>query len=77
MRLILLVATTVICSTGLAAAQGTKDPANYGTVSNSRPQAASEPSRPTAIRNIPNNALPAGTSIQRVYRDGKLHSIAR
>jgi hypothetical protein len=79
MRLILLVVLAVTLPTTLTLAQGTKDPANFGNVSNSnaRPAQVSGPSRPTAIMNAPNNILPAGTAIQRVYRDGKLQTIVR
>lgn len=77
MRLVLLVAMATTLPATVTLAQGTKDSANFGTVNSSKSQQSSEASRPTTVRNTPTNALPAGTAIQRVYRDGKLQAIVR
>lgn len=60
-----------------ALAQGTKDSSNFGAMSQPKTPTANEQSRPTVIQNVPSNLLPAGTGIQRTYRDGKLQTIVR
>jgi hypothetical protein len=78
MRLVLVVLATMMVPSGVVLAQGTKDPANYGTVSAPKAQPAVAPaSRPTVTRNTPDNLLPPGTAIQRTFRDGKLQSFVR
>jgi hypothetical protein len=79
MRLAWLIGLMITATTAGALAQGTKDPANFGSVSNSKPQTTTsdQTSRPTAVQNTPQNALPSGMAIQRVYRDGKLQAIIR
>lgn len=77
MHLVLLVCGAVILTSGMAQAQGVKDPANFGAVANSKPQSAPEPSRPTTVRNIPTNMLPSGAAIQRGYKDGKTNYYLR
>lgn len=77
MRLAWFFGLIVTATTGVALAQGTKDPANFGSVSNAKPQMTAQPSRPTAVQNTPTNMLPPGTAVQRVYRDGKLVTIVR
>ena len=78
MRLAWSIGLIMTATTGAALAQGTRDPANFGTVSNAKPQTTNLPSsRPTAIQNTPPNALPPGVALQRVYRDGKLQTIVR
>lgn len=73
MRLTILIATGVLVWAGAASAQGTKDPANYGTTTTYKQTTVTPNStRPTAVQNIPTNALPNGAAIQRTYRDGKL-----
>lgn len=77
MRSTWLIGLIVTAMTGTALAQGTRDPSNFGSVSNAKPQTTSQASRPTAVQNVPTNMLPAGTAVQRVYRDGKLVTIVR
>ena len=79
MRLILPVMMAMMVPATVTLAQGTKDPANFGAVtnSNSKSQQTTAPSRPTSVRNVPIDMLPAGTAVQRVYRDGKLQTIVR
>ena len=73
-----LVGLSLVATTVVALAQGTRDPANFGSVSNAKPQTATPTaSRPTSIQNTPVNALPPGVALQRVYRDGKLQTIVR
>jgi hypothetical protein len=63
-----------------ALAQGVKDAPNYpltGSQSAKKTQATQNPSRPTAIRNIPTGSLPAGMAAQGVYKDGKLTAVPR
>ena len=79
MRLAWSIGLMMTVAAGAASAQGTKDPANFGSVSNAnKPQTATAPaSRPTSVQNTPINALPPGMAVQRVYRDGKLQTIVR
>ena len=78
MRLAWSIGLMMTVSAGAAVAQGTRDPANFGAVSNAKPQATTTPSsRPTSVQNTPINALPPGMAVQRVYRDGKLQTIVR
>jgi hypothetical protein len=79
MRLAWIAGLMLTAMAQAALAQGTRDPANFGSVSNAKPQTTATPpaSRPTSVQNTPSNALPAGMAIQRVYRDGKLQTIVR
>lgn len=78
MRLICYVILTLTMAGSAAMAQGVKDAANYGTVSNSRSTSTtSQASRPTAVRNVPTGAVPSGMGVQRVYKDGKTTTIVR
>jgi|AraplaDrversion2_2_1032049.scaffolds.fasta_scaffold32750_3 hypothetical protein len=78
MRLINLMIFASICAATGAHAQGVKDPANYGASSTTtRTPAATDPSRPTSVWNVPANSLPSGVAVQRVYKDGKLQNVVR
>lgn len=79
MRLAWMAGLMLAATSQAVLAQGTRDPANFGTVSNAKPQTATTTpaSRPTSVQNTPTNALPAGMAVQRVYRDGKLQTIVR
>jgi hypothetical protein len=70
-----ILAAVITAATGVAA-QGIKETARSGASSMSN-RAAASPSRPTAITNVPTQALPPGRAIQRTYRDGKLQPYLR
>lgn len=61
-------------------AQGVKDPPNYPQTNvqgSKKAQTGQDTSRPTAIKNAAEGSLPAGMSVQRVWKDGKLIAVPR
>lgn len=63
-------------------AQGVKDKANLTstsivTTTTTKKTLTTEPTRPTAIRNLAPGTLPSGTAAQGVWRDGKLVAVPR
>lgn len=75
LRIALLLSALALGET--ANAQGIKQTPTSGATRPTGQGATVHPSRPTAIQNIPTNALPSGRAIQRTYRDGKLQSHLR
>lgn len=71
-------ALAIATISGTAAfAQGVKDPPNYAMTPTRPAFTTPQPSRPTAVYNVPTGSLPSGTAVQRTYRDGKLQSNIR
>ena len=84
MRIGTLLACTLVGLAGSIAplpAQGIKDPPNNSsgilTQKSGTGVSPQQPSRPTSVTNVPTNQTPSGTSVQRVYRNGKLITIVR
>jgi hypothetical protein len=75
LRITLILAA--MTSVTAAEAQGVRQTATSGAIRPTGQSATVQPSRPTAIQNIPNSALPPGRAVQRTYRDGKLQSHLR
>ena len=59
-----------LCATPSAFAQGVKDPSspNAGVINSSNPP--TQPSRPTATRNIPPASVGSSLGVRRAYRTG-------
>jgi hypothetical protein len=80
MRAFLAVSLVLSFMAQPALAQGVKDPPNYpqtNALGSKKTQGPQDPAHSTASKGVGTESLPAGMTVQRVWKDGKLTTIPR